>query len=313
MRTRAWVGTCSFYGFAVFVVACESPLPHEADQATELQLAVTGVAAESIDPQGRFVLSEATNNQSEISAQLARELAVAYWHDARTHLRSAVSNDRGAEVAVERLKPCGRVFLVASAYHSYPDDLPVVIRKAVGSHWLVPMCAGNTQEVVISVSTLASDAETGSGTLRLMKAGAGNFFVMGVPVGAHIPQAPEQVAVRSYDTSNERVIRVPELIMRPFPHAPTTAVWHVEVESPVELRGTRSSSTRRRSTFFAGALAGWQETAFAAADALEQSNSETAEVQVIRGPGADDVRSYTLNRRADVPALLEIVSFKRER
>ena len=298
--TRFGMLGCAFIGLIV-VSSCNDI---DAPAIPRINLALlTPKAAQGVDANGMFVLR--AEGSGEISADQARTLASAFWRDLGSTFEAVVMQDRGGAVHTTQLVPCARSYYVESAYTAVPAEMPSDVIKALGPEWLVGMCYGVTEEAVIAVSAMATDA-TASGGHLTDAGGQGNFFLMGVPVGAEIPAAPESVATVAATSSAKRVSTVPSLTMKAFPAAPTTAVWHISIEAPALATGATSHSTQSLQAFAAGALNGWGSIAFAAANPdSANGQSETIQIQDITGANT----SFMVTRRADVPKYLELISF----
>ena len=295
---------------AILGSACgESILPPRNPSAI-VAASVTGEAARSLDADGLFRLpSEGEGEGPEITREKAKELAAAMWHDAAPFITHIAENDRGAPVHASSLRPCPRAYYAASAYVGVPASAPPVVRKALGPYWLVGMCYGSVQEVVIAVSAYATDARVGSGRIKLEDPGIANFLSMGVPAGAEIPTQPEVIANLVASAAKRPVAVVPRLIMRPRPHGPLVAVWQIAFESPVPVTGRASGKSRSKQTLFAGHLNGWTEPAFADAkvDAVENQRADDAlEYRLQRSVTPT---RYMVMRREGVPRVLELISF----
>jgi hypothetical protein len=296
-KRRWWIQSSVFIGLLI-AASCgqiDAPVIPRIDPAL-----LTPEAAQGVNGNGLFVLRG--ERSGEISVDQARTLATAFWRDVGPYISGTIEHDRGGIVHTQ-LVPCARSYYVESAYTNVPVEVPINLQKELGAQWLVGMCVGTTEEVVIAVSAMATDASVSGGRITV---GQANFFCMGVPVGAEIPAAPENIAAVSANSSAKRVSAVPGLTMRAFPASPTTAVWQVAIEAPAVAIGAVSRSSRPLQTFVAGALNGWGSIAFAAPNPnAPNDQSEVIPFQLITGATI----SFTVTRRVDVPKSLELISF----
>lgn len=263
---------------------------------------LAGVAAQSLDASGHFLLPRhGADPAGEISVDQARRIAAAF---ARTAFLSAamLEADRGAPIHWGALAPCPRAYYVESAYSGVPADAPQVLRKQAGSQWLVGLCSGATEEVVVGISALATDVTLSSDSAEFVSVGKGNFMVMGVPVGVEIPTSPEVIANLTAAASHRRVALVPQLVMRALPAAAMIAVWRVGLESDVTVRGDQSHVSRPRRSIFAGPLNGWRYPAFA-------DFVPPADTLPILEPVRYYDRTVILTRKANAPSTLELITF----
>ena len=260
--------------------------------------------------QGEFVMPEASFQAGEIDAAQAKALANAYWHVRPDAFRGAVDVDRGAAVHFATLRPCGQAYYAASAYRSVPGHPDAIIQKLLGAYWLVPMCENMTEEVLISVSARASDAEVVNG--QMVRSGSGNFQVIGVPEGVTIPAPPELIAEFVANVTGRRIAAVPELVMRPFPKGAAVAVWRVVLDAPATVVGRTSGKASEVTALVAGHLNGWRSYALASGLNSSAANASSEEVQEFddidpNTPGQSRRLSFTVTRRANVDRDLELI------
>ena len=270
---------------------------------------LTGEAAQSLNADGQFILPQHGALQTaEILGEDAKNLAAALWR-ASALVVPTLEHDRGGTIHTKDLQPCVRAYYVESAYSAVPADAPDVIQKALGPQWLVGLCYDNVEEVVVSVSAFATDAKLTADGRQLAQAGTSNFLSMGVPLGTEIPTPPEGLANASAKTASRRVSLVPLLTMRPRPASAITAVWQVTFETPAQVVGRDSHVTRQKQTVFAGALDGWNKIAYADALAGAPDDKGREDFVYSNGTAGSVPRTYTATRRADVPNVMELITF----
>jgi hypothetical protein len=291
---------------AVLTEACRDQLTNPRAPGV-LARAVTGEAARSVDSNGQFVLPQGESGTlPEISADRAKSLAEAMWHDAAPFIQNSIETDRGAPIHSRDLKPCPRAYYVASAYLGVVADLRPVVQKALGPKWLVGMCHGGVEEVVVSVSSFATDAQTDTGRVQLRQPGTANFFTMGVPVGVEIPTPPEQIANLVAEATDRRVTLVPRLIMRPRPTAAVVAVWQVALDAPVTVSGRTSGRSSAHQVIFAGHLDGWSHPALATS--LFGAPDDLSDDLNYKDPTKGEQVRIKAIRRGDVPRTMELIT-----
>ncbi len=277
-----------------------------APPARMIRRSVTQNASANLDANGRFQFETGAHAPDEIDAITAKSLALAMWKEHAIFLESTITRDRGgAAPHTNQLQSCERAYYARSAYEAGAEAASTPLRKAAGAHWLVGLCYGGTEEVVIAVSANATDARLQGSLGRRANRGEANFFTMGVPVGTTIPFSPESVVDTCAQAFGARVSEVPVLTMRPVPNAPTVALWKVTLDRSVGVRVSRSGRLRSLNTVFVGVVNGWQRPGFAAARA---DTSDTG-VDVVEdgGPGSSSKTRVSLRRKSDVPLTAELV------
>ena len=239
------------------VLACaDAKLPTAATES-ELRAALTVEAQSQLDAEGRFVL--ALQAPGEISESDAKQLAIAWWRSTVGFVRPVAERDRGAKIHADDLQPCPRAYYAVSAYEPTAEHIDPLIQKMTASRWLVGLCYGGTQEVLVAVSALAGDARTHEG--RISAPGLHNFFFFGVPVGGRIPVAPEDAAVTASMRTGTLVAAAPRLLLRSRPFSAANAVWDVSLANDVLLRTAQGSASRRATSVLVGHFQGWRQPA----------------------------------------------------
>lgn len=292
-------------GVLAATLACDAePLAPAAKtvSATQLAVAVTGAAADSIDAAGQFLLADRTRQDgTEITEQRARELALAYWKTIEQELRIRAKRDRNGVPLSASLQVCPRAFYAESGYDPLPPDLPVEMRRLLGPVWLLGLCNGRMQELAISVSSEATDLGVrADGTISILK--SGDFWDVGVPVGARIPAWPENAAVAAA-APGYRVSGVPFLRRRARNQAMFFADWYYPIEQEGEVRGVNSGVRRRVSALLFGVYSSFSDVRVLDADPdfADESRVEVATVSL----GGGNVRQVPITRRADVAFWIE--------
>lgn len=265
------------------LVGCGDPLQAPGDQSSKLRSSVVPGLQRDIDGTGRFFLSG--QSAGEISGSLAERLAEDYWDDAKLWIGAAMEKQRGTSIHIDDLKSCGRPIYAASAYGAIPSDAPTALKHVAGSHWIVGLCYGTTQEVAISVAASNGVEHTGKAKGRLRKTGNATFYAMGVPLGARVPMSPEALTIEAASSSDRLVSALPRLVMQPLPKSPFFALWEIQLAS---------TSSKERTILYAGPIFEWTKGAFALST-LPKNNA-------IRPSQAEPVE------RDDAPRNLKLVS-----
>jgi hypothetical protein len=236
VRWTLMVGTAS----GLLLSGCaDNDLTAPTVSATQVVGSVTPELAAALDENGRFVFgAPAGGDVPWISADRARELAVAYVKGYGPAARRYWTEDRGAGIA-ERLTPCRRVFLAESGYDPFPAELIREYRRAFGATWLVSFCSGGEQQVAIAVSVESTDLTIDEdGVVRGVK--SGDFWSTGVPSGTQFPVEPELGSVDIAGTVSSRVSALPRYRRLANRYSAFSGIWTYQLESGVRLRGTRS-------------------------------------------------------------------------
>jgi hypothetical protein len=214
---------------------------------------VTAAAAAALRSDGRFQLqASVVNPPGELSEQQARIFALRYVKAVGQFLRDSWSSSHGAVVDPAALIVCGdRAFHAVSPYASVTGDASEYITRVVGPQWIVPLCGqGGTLQVILSVSSLATELAANGPTLPYGRANAISFGFPKIANGSLL--TPEGAAQYAFTQSGRRVSSVPELVANPRPEAPHLVRWRMDIEAPVELKGLVSGTSRARSTLLVG-------------------------------------------------------------
>lgn len=270
--------------------------------ATLLRSAVTDEVAGQIDESGQFVFeTPRPGERPEITEQRARQLAVAFFKTREKTLRDRLPRDRGGAALSTRLSVCPRAFYAESGYERLPDDLPNEFRRAFGAKWIVGLCSGSEQQVVIAVAAEGTDLRVQSdGTLEEIN--GGDFEVMGVPLGSRIPALPENGAV-SVSAPGFRVKALPALQRRANSRTAFVAEWVFQIERAGLVRGQVTGVQRTVDTLRYGPYAkiGDEQATDESPDFRDFPFVETLRVQT----SETTERTWTLRRRSDVPYRVE--------
>lgn len=220
---------------------------------------VSGEAATLVNRQGHFQLPAPLVTASEIPASRATELAGAYLVTFGVLAKETWAGQRGSPIAVERLRPCGRVTYAQSSYEPLPANRSLWARKLVGNWWLVMLCDGASAQVLIAVSAHNIDVTVSpDGRLVQPPVDGNNFLTRGIPLGESLPISPEAAVIQAATEGGARVSGIPAFVVRPRPAAPWLGAWTIRYERPVTVTGARSGRTSTLSDLAVGYDDSWK-------------------------------------------------------
>jgi len=293
----------------VALAACADDAP-TLPQVSRAQLvaALTADAADRLDADGQFVFDAPVPDGSAtwVTEAEARRLAFAFWKTFETDAREIAADDRGAPIA-RTVQLCPRTFFAESGYDPFAPEVVREYRRTFGAAWLVGLCNGTEQQVVIAVSVESTDiAVDANGTVQSVL--PGDFYVGGVAPGTSIPTEPEYGAVFVSTRSKRLVARVPRLRRNAGRAGAFSAVWTYELDRPTNVVGVNSGVARSRSTIGVGKWSSATDLRMLDEnpDDAALRREETFEF-VVNGEGA----SAVVTRRADVPARWEPVVWRK--
>lgn len=263
---------------------------------------VTADVQGALNASGQFVLQHGALSATypEITESRAQQLALGLLRRFGDSWRDMLNHDRGGVVHLASLQPCAHAFYAATPYDSPPEGTHPFVRKVNGPQWLVPLCSGGVEEVLIAVSAYATDAALDSRG-RLSQAGLANFFAQGIPLGVTVPISPEYAAEAASHLSGRKVSAVPYLLMRPHPYGGAFAVWQIELEAPARLHA--ATRTRSLSELYVGYADSWTAQLLA----TDSSAVPTTEDRTIRFPLEHHLQSVSVNVANSVNRLEPIV------
>lgn len=288
-------------------LACSEPLTVHRVSESELLASLTPEAASALDGDGKFILPTGGGAGSgEISAERAKELALAIWQSHSAFLLSYAEADRGAPIASADLVPCPRAYYAESAHEPLGETYPSSLRRHFGAQWLVGLCHGSEQQVAVAIAATATNLnyERLGGRIRFQGARSGDFMFIGVKPGASIPIAPEVAVVLAASATERRAASVPVLRRRAAPHSALNSTWSVELEQPIDVRGKASDVHRSVREIAVGHFEGWM-TPKLAVEHPGGASSSISESVTIRDRTTGSERQFQLRRRSAVPKRLE--------
>ena len=273
--------------------------------AKQVISSVTPELAAQLDANGKFAFAAPSGGEVQwITADRARELAVGYWTGYGEGLRRNLSPKRDGGVA-ENLAPCRRVFFAESAYEDFPLDLTRTSRRSYGPSWIVSLCRGNEQQVVIAVSVLSTDLTIDElGIVRGVQ--SGDFQADAVPVGTTFPLEPELGAVRIAEETGARVSAMPRYVRQAKRSNAFSGIWRYPLESTVRLRGVLSGRNIDTDLVAFTRWSSMYDLRPVTANP-DSASVERSELLTILVNGTTQT-VFEIVRRADVPASVEAVT-----
>lgn len=205
---------------------------------------VSGPAAAAVDPiTGLFHLE--TDSWTVTSPAAAESVATAVTRlignpASGGNLRSNTESERGAPIDWQSVQPCERFTYSISPVGDIPPNVPGWLRRALSSHWAVPLCGSDRRvQVSIGVPDAVRDARIVNGALVLRQFGGGEEFdLTGVPshFSNGLPLSPEAAVKALALAANVRTREVPVAINQHDSvgagQLPLCASWRLRVERP---------------------------------------------------------------------------------
>lgn len=298
--------------WAVSLSSCTAPEPPTSGIIIGISPAyLTGEAAQSLDSDGRFILSPPQPNvvEEEIGEARAEEIAVAFVSTYARYRKQEYEALHGAPIDVAVLRPCGRLVFAVTPYESLDDFVPYVARKAVGSHWLVTFCQLGQPTISVSVPALSADVEIIDGRIILPPGSGAGLHSFGIPPGFQaVPITPEAAAYRAATVTGRRVSEVPRLLLRPGLTVPQSALWLIRLESQIETRGNITGEVSSSDVIIVGHDFGWTEPKLF----RFRNDSESAGVDSLRfTTDAGTSSAVPLRAKPGMPTAVETAVFQR--
>ena len=216
---------------------------------------LVGAARASFGDDGRFHVSAAEAQPAPaLSENDAIATAAAFWAAFGQNLGLVVTHDRGgAGTRAASVAPCGEAFLAASSLSPAASSLSRPRALLLGAQWIVPLCDGNSTGAVLAIA--ADGTRLSPETIRAASPTELNatVHIYGLPDGARLIVSAEEAAAFASTRTGLRVSSVPRLIRAEEPVSGWYALWSVELESAVTVRGARTGRTRALSRVWVGA------------------------------------------------------------
>jgi hypothetical protein len=221
---------------------------------------VTGAAARALDPaSGLFVLPDPTPRVVSRPAAESVAVGVARFYGSPGLLgnaRAALVEQRGAPIAFDALRPCGRATYVRNGHGEPPPGTPGWVRRGLSPQWAVPLCVPGTLETQLSVGVPDGPRDLGTVGTTLVGwrefGGGHDFTVVGVPARfpAGLPLPPEAAVAYAVRVTGRRVAAVPVGYDVAGPNYPLCAGWQLTLEAPVRLVGDSTGRAYETTTVY---------------------------------------------------------------
>ena len=249
---------CALVVFFLGLLACSDGGPigiaAREPEKGELLASLSGVAAASLDANGRFRLTnEVATQYPEISAAEANDLARTWAHEfGPLHLRF-LQETHGAPINFRTLDVCGRTLYVRNSFVPPNSDIPIPYLRPYGPWWLVTICeTGDVPTISVAVSAWSRELSISGGRIQFPSASGNEFFGIGIPLGqvGEFPISPEAAATFAAKHSGRRVAEVPELILPANTDGPPQAArWRMKLESPRSFHSSHSGDINATDVF----------------------------------------------------------------
>lgn len=289
--------------------------------ASEITAAVAGLAASTINAEGKFALQPPPVTLApQVSAAHAGVLALLWTKEFGPYFRDLLEGTHGGPIRLDRLAPCGRPLYAASAFEEPPLEMLPALRRGLGPLWLITLCEGSTPKVSVSVSAWATELTIVNGLLKFPVNSGGEFYGHGIPLGhsGEYPVSPERAAVSTSRQVGRRVTSVPYLIagFNKFGH-PGYARWQWKLESNVSVQ-TQTGRRLFPEEVFAG-----EAVPVSAGEILYVPAEIQPDTLQVKSPPPliflepresyeervrTQTRVFTVKRRAGIPALFDRVA-----
>jgi hypothetical protein len=213
---------------------------------------VTGAAAQNLDSNGHFALSQPPHPDGRpiIDADRAKELAMAFVRTWAPWLRRGLEKDRDGPINFAALKPDARVYFAEAPYSPFPEGFHPAFVRGHGSYFVVTLKDGAEPVMVVSVAAHTTEIKIDSrGELEPEVFGGNEFVATAIArvenVGwGYRPTNPEQAVDRVGRATGARTAEVPHLIHVHAFMSPAPSRWRLELDRPVNVR-TRAAGHAR--------------------------------------------------------------------
>jgi hypothetical protein len=291
---------------AAIIGACEAPQSTVAGLGAppEIHRFVTGQAAGTLGPDGRFTLAapSAPGDRPIISAERAGELALASVRTWGPSLRQAWEREAGRSIDLSTLRVDSRILFARTPYGRFPDGYHPAFARTYGPYYLVTLYSGSDPVLLISVAAYNEEARIDEkGLVRRPVQSGAEFFSMGVPVatGEFQITSPEAAVEEVGRATGARVTATPELVRLGMPYAPAVAVWKLTLDRDVAVHAGGNRTRHRVRELYVGpvrsrrvmmALPGNARTERTAAIAIvPEDRIDAVEVPILAGETVDFV------------------------
>lgn len=236
-----------------------SPLPSPAIVPTVSASFLAGAALANLGLDGKFARTAVPLPAvyPSLTSHQAESLAVAYWQKYGGVLAPFRADERGGAINSSVLSLCATAVLAESSYEAAPDSSSLSFRAHWGPRWIMVLCDGSTEVVVVSVAAFAT-ALVGSASHPWLLDDGGLLTAMitthGIPVGVRYPLSTEEAAYRVASATGHLVDSIPRLFVGRPPFSTWGTLWSVHLKDTVDVRGTSTGRLRARSWLWYGLL-----------------------------------------------------------
>ena len=237
---------------AAIVCGCPRGTSGARPPATADVTLLTPDVAKQLTARGLFPLA-GPDASDELSEAQARAIARAWIRNGLPFLQPRLETRRGSAINAPRLRDCPRIYYGESPYEPLADTTDAgVARRTHGPWWLVPLCADEEPQVLLSIAAYATDIRVEDGSLRLPQGSGGSFTWREIAVGAELPISPEAAANAVARSTGSKIASVPRLILPTFREgSPAAARWLISL-SPAPTVSVKGQSPSRPRDVFMG-------------------------------------------------------------
>ncbi len=236
---RIW-GSAARMAVFVGVAGCWGDQPAGPDGIDLASIVTPEVARQIAD--GRFTLGEPVDVLPVLSEASARQLAQVLGRQFGALIRYDLEAQHEGPIDFARLRACGRSYFARSPFDSIPTDRSD-LRFYFGAFWIVGLCDDDRTTISVAVAANATDLRIENGWVHPEP---NSLKIVGVPPAWNgaLPVDPEHAAKFVTDLTSRRVAAVPVLYApNPLDAFPQGAIWAIELDDDVVVRGITSSQT----------------------------------------------------------------------
>lgn len=243
------------FAFLLISAGCEPTTSPTELYPGDVQRYVTRELAESITPDGRFILGPPEQGRyPQLTAEQATELAVAFKNTFSRFLLDHLEQDHGRDIDLDELRVGSPTYFAATPYEPVPPTASPGVRNAFGPYYLLYFVDPSGTPVLSVAVAGYSEARVAAGRVQLPQSYGNDFFEQGVRLGEgfSMPPSPEQAVKLASLATGARVSAIPSLVLGSRAYHPVHARWKVTLDREVVARGRESNEVRRTNVVFVG-------------------------------------------------------------
>lgn len=171
------------------------------------------------------------------------------WH------RPAWERQRGATISLAALTVGRHVYLAQTPYGPVPAGLHPSARKHFGPYYVMPLLENGIPAVMLAVSAYNTDMRIGAdGQLILPRLDGNSFRHSGVPatLASFASLTPEEAIVIVSRAANQKVARLPEMVLPGSRTLPIFALWKISLEGSASIARDNGQGREKASVIFLG-------------------------------------------------------------